>query len=88
MKKHSIDATYTVDSLLEEFFGKNSRNMLIGLQKKHNFEMSKDEQEFITHELNTVTKKLSEKCQGCPDATKQLEWIKERLRCDAWLTWS
>ena len=79
MKKHSIDATYDVDSLLEDFVGHNFRNMLLGLQKKHNFEMSQSEQdEFVARELDEVTKKLSEKCKECPGADEQLQWIKDQ----------
>lgn len=77
MKKHNIDVTYTVDSLLEDFVGHNFRNMLIGLQKKHNFTMDQDEQDsYVARELEEVTKKLSAKCQECPGVTEQLEWIK------------
>lgn len=77
MKKHNIDATYDVDSLLEDFVGHNFRNMLIGLQKKHNFTMGQEEQEqFVARELDEVTKKLSAKCQECPGVTEQMEWIK------------
>ncbi|KAK5174026.1 uncharacterized protein LTR77_001106 [Saxophila tyrrhenica] len=76
MKKHNIDATYDTDSLLEDFVGHNFRNMLVGLQKKHNFEMSKEEQDdFVERELGEVTKKLSQKCTECPGVTEQLEWI-------------
>jgi len=77
MKKHNIDATYDVDSLLEDFVGHNFRNMLIGLQKKHNFTMDPEEQDsFVARELDEVTKKLSAKCQECPGVTEQMEWIK------------
>ncbi len=77
MEKYKIDARYDVDSLLEDFVGHNFRNMLIGLQKKHNFEMPQEEQdEFVARELGEVTKKLSEKCTECPGVTEQLEWTK------------
>jgi beta-phosphoglucomutase-like phosphatase (HAD superfamily) len=77
MKKHNIDTTYDVDSLLEDFVGHNFRNMLIGLQKKHNFTMDQEEQDsFVARELDEVTKKLSAKCQECPGVTEQMEWIK------------
>lgn len=77
MEKYNIDARYNVDSLLEDFVGHNFRNMLLGLQKKHNFEMPKEEQdEFVARELESVTKKLSEKCKECPGVTEQLEWTK------------
>ena len=51
--------------------------MLLGLQKKHSFEMSQDEvEEYVARELDEVTKKLSEKCKECPGVTEQMEWIK------------
>ena len=77
MKKYNIDATYDTDSLLEDFVGNNFRNMIFGLQKKHNFEMPEEEREsFVARELGEVTKKLSEKCVECPGVTEQLEWTK------------
>lgn len=77
LEKHKIDARYDTDSLLEDFVGHNFRNMLLGLQKKHNFEMKQDEmEEYVSMELDRVTKKLSEKCTECPGVTEQLEWAK------------
>ncbi|CAK4030209.1 Phosphorylated carbohydrates phosphatase [Lecanosticta acicola] len=77
LEKYNIDARYTTDSLLEDFVGHNFRNMLIGLQKKHNFSMSKEEvDKYVDMELGRVTAKLSEKCVECPGVTKQLEWAK------------
>ncbi|KAK4623964.1 Phosphorylated carbohydrates phosphatase [Fulvia fulva] len=77
MEKYGIDARYTTDSLLEDFVGNNFRNMLIGLQKKHNFSMTdKDVDEYVDMELGRVTTKLSEKCKECPGVTEQLEWAK------------
>ena len=74
LKKHDIDATYNVDSLLEEFVGKNFRNMLVGLQEKHHFKMSSEEEDkYVDLELGKVTEKLSEKCKECPGVTEQLE---------------
>jgi len=79
MKKYNIDARYDTDSLLEDFVGNNFRNMLIGLQKKHNFKMPEEDQDdFVQRELGQVTKKLSEKCTECPGVTEQLEWIKSQ----------
>lgn len=79
MKKYNIDATYNTDSLLEDFVGHNFRNMLVGLQKKHNFEMSAGEVDtFVARELGEVTKKLSEKCVECPGVTEQLEWTRDQ----------
>jgi len=79
LEKHKIEARYDTDSLLEDFVGHNFRNMLIGLQKKHEFEMSADEvDEYVDRELGKVVEKLSEKCVECTGVTKQLEWLKEQ----------
>ena len=79
LEKHKIEARYDTDSLLEDFVGHNFRNMLIGLQKKHEFEMSADEvDDYVDRELGKVVEKLSEKCTECTGVTKQLEWIKEQ----------
>ncbi|KAK0271013.1 hypothetical protein LTR91_019402 [Friedmanniomyces endolithicus] len=77
LEKHNVSARYDVDTLLEDFVGNNFRNMLIGLQKKHDFKMSAEEQNhYVSLELGKVTEKLSEKCTECPGVTKQLEWAK------------
>ncbi|SMY22516.1 unnamed protein product [Zymoseptoria tritici ST99CH_1A5] len=77
MEKYGLDARYDTDALLEDFVGNNFRNMLIGLQKKHNFSMSaEDVDKYVDMELGRVTKKLSEKCEECPGVTEQLEWAK------------
>ncbi|KAK5119781.1 hypothetical protein LTR85_007357 [Meristemomyces frigidus] len=77
LEKHDIKERYDVDSLLEDFVGHNFRNMLVGLQKKHNFTMSAEEQDdYVSRELGKVTQKLSEKCTECPGVTEQLEWAK------------
>ena len=79
MKKYNINETYTVDGLLEDFVGHNFRNMILGLQKKHNFSMSQEEQdEYVGRELSEVTKKLSEKCVECPGADKMLQWTADQ----------
>ena len=55
LEKHKIEARYDTDSLLEDFVGHNFRNMLIGLQKKHEFEMSADEvDDYVDRELGKV----------------------------------
>jgi len=79
LEKHKIEARYNTDSLLEDFVGHNFRNMLVGLQKKHSFEMTSEEvDEYVDRELGKVVEKLSEKCVECTGVTKQLEWIKEQ----------
>ena len=76
---HNIPERYTAETLLEDFVGQNFRGMMVGLQKKHNFQMPPDQmEEYVNKELGAVTKKLSEKCKECPGATKQLEWLKEQ----------
>ncbi|KXS98236.1 hypothetical protein AC579_232 [Pseudocercospora musae] len=75
LEKYGIEARYDTDSLLEDFVGHNFRNMLVGLQKKHNFSMKPEEvDDYVAQELGRVTKKLSEKCVECPGVTEQLEW--------------
>lgn len=77
LEKYGIPDRYDTDSLLEDFVGNNFRNMLIGLQKKHNFSMTqKDVEDYVDMELGRVTAKLSEKCEECPGVTEQLEWAK------------
>jgi HAD superfamily hydrolase (TIGR01509 family) len=79
MKKHNIDATYTADSLLEDFVGHNFRGMLKGLQKKHNFEMPDAElEDFVQQELGAVTRKLSQEAVECPGVTDELNKLKEQ----------
>jgi len=75
LAKYKVDAKYDTDSLLEEFVGNNFRNMLKGLQQKHDFKMPDDDVDnYVSMELDRVTKKLAEKCVECPGVTKQLEW--------------
>lgn len=79
LEKHDIKDRYNADSLLADFVGHNFRNMLIGLQKKHDFTMSAEEQDdYVSRELGVVTQKLSEKCTECPGVTEQLEWAKSQ----------
>jgi len=79
MKKHNIDASYTADSLLEDFVGHNFRGMLKGLQKKHNFTMPDEElEDFVQQELGAVTKRLSQEAVECPGVTTELNKLKEQ----------
>jgi beta-phosphoglucomutase-like phosphatase (HAD superfamily) len=78
MKKYNIDATYSADSLLEDFVGHNFRGMLKGLQQKHNFTMSDaDMDDYVQQELGAVTRKLSQKAVECPGVTKELQKLKD-----------
>ncbi|EMD69690.1 hypothetical protein GGP41_001178 [Bipolaris sorokiniana] len=79
LSKHNIDATYTAETLLEDFVGHNFRGMLNGLQKKHNFQMPPEEMDdYVQQELGAVTRKLSQKAVECPGVTEQLKWLKEQ----------
>ncbi|RMZ77631.1 hypothetical protein DV738_g4326, partial [Chaetothyriales sp. CBS 135597] len=76
---YNIDHRYTARSLLEDFVGQNFRGMMVGLQKKHNFQMPPEQlEEYVDKELGAVTKKLSEKCQECPGATEQIAKLHEQ----------
>ena len=53
--------------------------MLVGLQKKHNFNMQPTElEDFVQRELGKVTQKLSQKAIECPNVTPELEKLKEQ----------
>ena len=79
LEKHGKSERYTVDQLLEDFVGHNFRGMLMGLQKKNNFTMSPEEvEEYVDKELGAVTAKLSAKCEPCPGAPEQLQWMKDQ----------
>jgi len=78
LEKHNIPERYTVNSLLEDFVGQNFRGMLVGLQKKHNFQMTPDElEDYVQRELGEVIKKLNAKAEPCPGVPEQLERLKE-----------
>ncbi|KAK5449323.1 HOG (high osmolarity glycerol) pathway protein [Exophiala xenobiotica] len=78
MEQYNIPERYTVDSLLEDFVGQNFRGMLIGLQKKHNFQMPQEQvDEYVSRELGEVIKKLKAKATPCPGVPEQLERLKK-----------
>ena len=75
---YKIKERYTVDDLLEAFVGQNFRGMMVGLQKKHNFQMPADQlEEYVGKELGAVTAKLKAKCKPCPGAPEELERLKK-----------
>ncbi|OAP64220.1 hypothetical protein AYL99_00192 [Fonsecaea erecta] len=74
LEMYNVKERYTVDMLLETFVGQNFRGMMVGLQKKHGFEMPPEQlEEYVNKELGAVTAKLSAKCQPCPGAPEELE---------------
>ncbi|OAL33200.1 hypothetical protein AYO20_07517 [Fonsecaea nubica] len=74
LELYGVKERYTVEGLLEAFVGQNFRGMMVGLQKKHGFEMPPDQlEEYVNKELGAVTAKLAAKCQPCPGAPEELE---------------
>merc|ERR1711959_626085 len=85
LEKHGLPDRYDVDSLLEDFVGNNFRNMLVLLEKKHDFQMKQDEvDDFVSRELGKVTQKLSEKCVECQASLSSLNG--RRARATQWLS--
>jgi len=78
LEMYKIPDRYTVDDLLEAFVGQNFRGMMVGLQKKHNFQMPADQlEEYVGKELGAVTAKLKAKCKPCPGAPEEIERLKQ-----------
>jgi HAD superfamily hydrolase (TIGR01509 family) len=79
LEKYGKPERYTTEQLLEDFVGHNFRGMLVGLQKKHGFNMSDaDLEDFVERELGAVTEKLSQKAEECPGVTAALNKLKEQ----------
>jgi len=77
LEKHGVSHRYTVDALLDDFVGHNFRNMLLGMQKKHNFTMAPEEvEDYVQRELGAVIAKLTAKAVECPGVTEQLNALK------------
>ncbi|EXJ87175.1 phosphoglycolate phosphatase [Capronia epimyces CBS 606.96] len=78
LEEYGIKDRYTVDSLLKDFVGQNFRGMLVGLQKKHNFQMPPEQlDDYVGRELAAVTAKLSAKAEPCPGVPEQLERLSQ-----------
>jgi HAD superfamily hydrolase (TIGR01509 family) len=78
LHKHGIAASYTAESLLEQFVGQNFRGMMLGLQKLHGFTMAPEElEDYVQAELGKVVEKLMAKAETCPDVPEELEKIKQ-----------
>jgi beta-phosphoglucomutase-like phosphatase (HAD superfamily) len=75
---YGLPDRYTGHQLLEAFVGQNFRGMMVGLQKKHGFEMPAAQiDEYVNKELGVVTAKLKAKCQPCEGAPEALAWMKK-----------
>jgi len=78
LEKYKVPDRYTTESLLEDFVGQNFRGMMLGLQKKHNFQMPPDElEDYVNRELGAVVKKLLAKAEPCPGAPEELERLRQ-----------
>ena len=74
LEKRGIPDRYTGGQLIVDFVGQNFRGMMISLQAKYKFEMSKDElEDYVKEEENQVIAKLNEKAQPCVGANEELE---------------
>ncbi|EAW12797.1 HAD family hydrolase [Aspergillus clavatus NRRL 1] len=74
LEKRNIPDRYTGGQLIQDFVGQNFRGMMISLQAKYKFEMSKEElEEYVKMEEDKVIAKLNEKAQPCVGATEELQ---------------
>lgn len=74
LEKHGILDRYTGSQLIQDFVGQNFRGMMISLQAKYRFELSKDDLEkYVKREEDMVIAKLEEKAQPCVGASEQLQ---------------
>lgn len=83
LEKRNIPDRYTGAQLIQDFVGQNFRGMMISLQAKYKFEMSKEElEEYVIKEEDEVIGKLNEKAQPCVGANEQLKEIFESKKYD------
>lgn len=74
LEKHGISDRYTGSQLIQDFVGQNFRGMMISLQAKYKFELSKDElEQYVKREEDMVIAKLEEKALPCVGVSDQLE---------------
>ncbi|RAL02086.1 HAD family hydrolase [Aspergillus ibericus CBS 121593] len=78
LEKQKISDRYTGDQLIQDFVGQNFRGMMVSLQAKYKFEMSKEElEEYVKKEEDKVIAKLTDKAQPCVGVTEELEKLFE-----------
>ncbi|KAL2868198.1 HAD family hydrolase [Aspergillus lucknowensis] len=83
LEKQDITVRYTGDQLIQDFVGQNFRGMMVSLQAKFKFELSKEELEgYVKKEEDKVIAKLLEKAQPCVGASEQLEKLFEEKKYD------
>ncbi|KAJ5908107.1 HAD-like domain-containing protein [Penicillium taxi] len=74
LETRGISDRYTGDQLIKDFVGQNFRGMMLSLQVKYNFELTKEELEyFVTKEEDKVIAKLEAKAQPCVGANEELD---------------
>ena len=83
LEKHGIPDRYAGPDLMQDFVGQNFRGMMISLQAKYKFELSKDDlEEYVKREEDEVIFKLNEKAQPCVGATEELKKLHESQKYD------
>lgn len=83
LEKHGFSDRYAGSDLIQDFVGQNFRGMMISLQAKYKFELSKDDlEEYVKREEDEVILKLNEKAQPCVGATEELKKLYESQKYD------
>ncbi|OJJ48294.1 hypothetical protein ASPZODRAFT_1552100 [Penicilliopsis zonata CBS 506.65] len=78
LAKRDYRDRYTGEQLIQDFVGQNFRGMMVSLQAKYKFDMSKEElEEYVKKEEDEVIKKLEAKAQPCIGVTAELEKLKQ-----------
>lgn len=74
LEKEGISQRYTGEQLIGDFVGQNFRGMMVSLQAKFNFALSREELEgYVKEEENRVIGKLEAKAKPCVGATEVLD---------------
>lgn len=83
LAKRDITDRYTGEELIQDFVGQNFRGMMISLQGKYGFEMSKEDIEhYVKEEENQVIAKLEAKATPCIGVTEELEKLQRSGKYD------
>ncbi|KAL1991720.1 hypothetical protein VTN49DRAFT_5028 [Thermomyces lanuginosus] len=76
LAKHDITDRYTGEQLIQDFVGQNFRGMMVSLQAKYGFEMTKEEfDHYVKEEENQVIAKLEAKGEPCVGVNEELETL-------------
>ena len=83
LEKRGFSDRYTGSQLIKDFVGQNFRGMMISLQAKYKFELSKDElEEYVKREEDKVIAKLNDKAEPCVGANAELEKLHKSQKYD------